>query len=68
MRRLLAVGSGMAAVDAVLAGRGAATPMRWCARLAAPRHGAHSAMGFCIFNNIVIAARHAQRGLTACAA
>lgn len=56
---LLAAGSGMAAVDAVLAGhvRNAYALVR------PPGHHATAtdSMGFCVFNNVVIAARHAQR-------
>ncbi|MGN6811967.1 MAG: class II histone deacetylase [Thermomicrobiales bacterium] len=55
----LAVGGAIAAVDAVLAG-----DVRHCYALVRPpgHHAtADRAMGFCLFNNIVIAARHAQR-------
>lgn len=56
---LLAVGHAMAAVDAVVAGR----VRNAYALLRPPGHHAMAgeAMGFCIFNNVVIAARHAQR-------
>ncbi len=56
---MLAVGGGMAAVDAVLAGE----VDNAYALLRPPGHHAmaDTAMGFCIFNNVVIAARHAQR-------
>ncbi len=52
-------GSGLAAVDAVIAGK--------CGRafcvVRPPGHHANAdrGMGFCIFNNIALAARHAQR-------
>lgn len=56
---LLAAGGGMAAVDAVLDG----TVRRAFANIRPPGHHAMSekGMGFCIFNNVVVAARHAQR-------
>lgn len=56
---LLAAGGGMAAVDAVIAGE----VRRAFANIRPPGHHAMSdkGMGFCIFNNVVIAARHAQR-------
>lgn len=56
---LLAAGGGMAAVDAVVAGRA----RRVFANIRPPGHHAMASkgMGFCIFNNVVVAARHAQR-------
>ena len=56
---LLAVGGGMAAVDAVVTG---AVDNAY-ALLRPPGHHAmaNAALGFCLFNNVVIAARHAQR-------
>jgi acetoin utilization deacetylase AcuC-like enzyme len=56
---LLAAGGGMAAVDAVVEGR----VRRAFANIRPPGHHAmrDKGMGFCIFNNVVIAARHAQR-------
>lgn len=56
---MLAVGGGMAAVDAVVTGQ----VHNAYALLRPPGHHAmaEEAMGFCIFNNIAIAARHAQR-------
>jgi acetoin utilization deacetylase AcuC-like enzyme len=55
----LAAGGGMAAIDAVAAG----TARSVFANVRPPGHHAVSdmGMGFCIFNNIVIAARYAQR-------
>jgi acetoin utilization deacetylase AcuC-like enzyme len=55
----LAAGGGMAAVDAVAAG----TARSVFVNVRPPGHHAVSdmGMGFCIFNNIVIAARYAQR-------
>jgi acetoin utilization deacetylase AcuC-like enzyme len=55
----LAAGGGMAAVDAVMDG----TVRRAFANIRPPGHHAMSdkGMGFCIFNNVVVAARHAQR-------
>ena len=56
---LAAVGSGLAAVDAIAAG----TVHRAFCLVRPPGHHADAShgMGFCIFNNIAIAARHAQR-------
>lgn len=55
---MLAVGSGMAAVDAVVAGE----VDNAYALLRPPGHHAMAgeSMGYCIFNNVVIAARHAR--------
>ncbi|MHC4982372.1 MAG: histone deacetylase family protein [Planctomycetota bacterium] len=55
---MLAAGGVMAAVDAVLASR---VPTAFCA-VRPPGHHATPAraMGFCIFNNVAIAARYAQ--------
>lgn len=54
----LAAGGAMAAVDAVMAG---SVDNAFCA-LRPPGHHAESdrAMGFCLFNNVAIAARHVQ--------
>lgn len=56
---LLAAGGGMVAVDAVVQGR----VSNAYALLRPPGHHAmaNAAMGFCLFNNVVIAARHARR-------
>lgn len=56
---LLAVGGAMGAVDAAMAGAGPGA----CALVRPPGHHATAAegMGFCLFNNIAVAARHAQR-------
>ena len=56
---LMAAGGAMAAVDAVMAGQVANA---FCA-VRPPGHHATSecGMGFCVFNNVAIGARHAQR-------
>ena len=56
---LAAVGSALAAVDAVVAGKAARA---FCA-VRPPGHHANAdhGMGFCVFNNIALASRHAQR-------
>jgi acetoin utilization deacetylase AcuC-like enzyme len=56
---LLAAGAGIAAVDAVASGK---VKSAFCA-VRPPGHHAEpdAAMGFCIFNNIAIAARYAQK-------
>jgi len=56
---LLAAGGGMAAVDAVMHGR----VRRAFANVRPPGHHAmaNEAMGFCLFNNVVVAARYTQR-------
>jgi acetoin utilization deacetylase AcuC-like enzyme len=56
---LLAAGGAMAAVDAVVAGHA----RNAFANIRPPGHHAMAdkGMGFCIFSNVVIAARHAQR-------
>ena len=56
---LLAVGGALAAVDAVMAGR---VDNAFCA-LRPPGHHAerHLSMGFCLFNNIAIAAEHLRQ-------
>jgi acetoin utilization deacetylase AcuC-like enzyme len=56
---LAAAGSTVAAVDAVMAGR---TRSAFCA-VRPPGHHASAArgMGFCVFNNVAIGARHARR-------
>jgi acetoin utilization deacetylase AcuC-like enzyme len=58
---LRAAGAGIRAVEAVLAGEARAA----FAAVRPPGHHAEpdTAMGFCIFSNVVIAARHAQRAL-----
>jgi acetoin utilization deacetylase AcuC-like enzyme len=58
---LLAAGGVIAAVDAVFAGR---VTNAFCA-VRPPGHHATpgQGMGFCIFNNVAVAARHAQRHL-----
>ncbi len=56
---MAAVGSGLAAVDAVMAEKAARA---FCV-VRPPGHHAREdqGMGFCVFNNIALAARHAQR-------
>ncbi len=56
---LLAAGGGMAGVDAVAAG----TARRVFVNARPPGHHAlrDQGMGFCVFNNVVVAARYAQR-------
>jgi acetoin utilization deacetylase AcuC-like enzyme len=56
---VLAAGGAVAAVDAVLEG----TVQNAFVMLRPPGHHstAHTAMGFCLFNSVAIAARHAQR-------
>jgi acetoin utilization deacetylase AcuC-like enzyme len=56
---LLAAGGAMVAVDTIMAGE----VSRAYALVRPPGHHAMSdrGMGFCIFNNVVVAARHAQR-------
>jgi len=54
---LRAAGAGVAAVDAVLSGQ---TPVAFCAVRPPGHHAtAHAAMGFCLFNNVAVAAAHA---------
>ncbi|WP_240126641.1 histone deacetylase family protein [Thermomonas alba] len=54
---LRAAGAGVAAVDAVLSGR---TRRAFCAVRPPGHHAtASTAMGFCLFNNVAVAARHA---------
>ena len=54
---LRAAGAGVAAVDAVLSGR---TRRAFCAVRPPGHHAtAAAAMGFCLFNNVAVAARHA---------
>ena len=56
---LKAVGSGMAAVDAVAAGK---VERAFCVVRPPGHHAtAERGMGFCVCNNIALAARHAQR-------
>ena len=55
----VAAGSALAAVDAVMAGK---APNAFCLVRPPGHHaGADRGMGFCILNNVAIAARHAQK-------
>jgi len=55
---LRAAGAGIAAVDAVMTG---ADPIAFCAVRPPGHHAtASTAMGFCLFNNIAVAAAHAR--------
>lgn len=55
---LYAAGAGMAAIDAVMAGE---DPTAFCAVRPPGHHAtADAAMGFCLFNNIAVAAAHAR--------
>jgi acetoin utilization deacetylase AcuC-like enzyme len=61
---LRAAGAGIAAVDALIAGE---TQRAFCATRPPGHHAtADTAMGFCLFNNVAVAAAHAlaQHGLT----
>jgi len=54
---LRAAGAGVAAVDLVLSGD---APVAFCAVRPPGHHAtAHAAMGFCLFNNVAVAAAHA---------
>jgi len=54
---LRAAGAGVAAVDAVMSGEASAA---FCAVRPPGHHAtAHAAMGFCLFNNVAVAAMHA---------
>ena len=59
---LRAAGAGVAAVDAVCGGPGGGSVRRAFCAVRPPGHHAEPArpMGFCLFSNAVIAARHAQ--------
>ena len=59
---LQAAGAALAAVDAVMEGTGAKSPKGF-ALIRPPGHHAtrDAPMGFCIFNNVAIAARYAQQ-------
>lgn len=55
----LAAGAGLTAVDAVMQGK---VTNAFCAVRPPGHHAEHArAMGFCLFNNVAVAARHLQR-------
>jgi len=57
---LRAAGAGVAAVDAAMAGAPGSLPRAFCAVRPPGHHATPSvAMGFCLFNNIAVAAAHA---------